>query len=175
MLPNTGNSFLWQLTRPFGYPSHKLRKRLFDKSSRSPSYSSVASAYHSTSRHRARSAQVLFPQELSNTFNMSLDPPPYLSSIQNNIRARPIPWDGAVRAGTITDDQLSKIRAVDKVRKEVRKQTIEGDLDGYRTLFVGREGKPSVLQSAARRADVVQYILVLLGDLLDGVYKYLPT
>lgn len=101
---------------------------------------------------------------------MSLDPPPYLSSIQNNIRARPIPWDGAVRAGTITDDQLNKIRAVDKVRKEVRKQTIEEDLDGYRTLFVGGQGKPSVLESAAKRADVVQYILVLLGDLLDGAY-----
>jgi len=100
---------------------------------------------------------------------MSLDPPPYLSSIQNNIRARPIPWDGAVRAGTITDDQLSKIRAVDKVRKEVRKQTIDNDLDGYRTLFVGGDGKPSVLESAAKRADVVQYILVLLSDLLDGI------
>ncbi len=102
---------------------------------------------------------------------MSLDPPPYLSSMQNNIRARPIPWDGAVRAGTITDDQLSKIRAVDKVRKEARKQNIEGDLDGYRTLFLGGDGKPSVLESAAKRADVVQYILVLLSDLLDGVYK----
>ncbi|KAE8453809.1 hypothetical protein EG329_009321 [Mollisiaceae sp. DMI_Dod_QoI] len=99
---------------------------------------------------------------------MSLDPPPYLSSLQNNIRSRPIPWDGAVRAGTISDDQLSKIRAVDKVRKEQRKQIVEGDLDGYRTLFVGAQGKPSVLESAARRADVVQYILVLLKDLLDG-------
>lgn len=100
---------------------------------------------------------------------MSLDPPPYLSSLQNNIRSRPIPWDGAVRAGTITDDQLSKIRAVDKVRKEQRKQIIEGDLDGYRILFVGAEGKPSVLESAAKRADVVQYILVLLKDLLEGM------
>ncbi len=102
---------------------------------------------------------------------MSLDPPPYLSSLQNNIRSRPIPWDGAVRAGTISDDQLSKIRAVDKVRKEQRKQIVEGDLDGYRTLFVGAQGKPSVLESAARRADVVQYILVLLKDLLDGLFK----
>jgi V-type H+-transporting ATPase subunit H len=105
---------------------------------------------------------------------MSLDPPPYLSSIQNSIRTRPIPWDGAVRAGTITDDQLSKIRAVDKVRKEVRKQIIEGDLDGYRTLFVGGDRKPSILQSAAKRADVVQYILVLLSDLLDGVFLRTP-
>jgi V-type H+-transporting ATPase subunit H len=99
---------------------------------------------------------------------MSLDPPQYLSSLQNNIRTRPIPWDGAVRAGTISDDQLSKIRAVDKVRKDQRKQVIEGDLNGYRTLFVGGDGKPSVLESASRRQDVVQYVLVLLGDLLEG-------
>ncbi|RDW89010.1 ARM repeat-containing protein [Coleophoma cylindrospora] len=100
---------------------------------------------------------------------MSLDPPTYLSSLQNNIRGRLIPWDGAVRTGTLTEDQLNKIRAVDKVRKEQRKQTVEGDLDGYRTLFVGADGTPSVLESAARRADVVQYVLVLLGDLLEGI------
>jgi len=99
---------------------------------------------------------------------MSLDPPTYLSSLQNNIRARPIPWDGAVRAGTITDNQLSKIRAVDKVRKEQRKQTVEADLDGYRALFVGGDNKAGVVESAAKRADVVQYILVLLADLLEG-------
>lgn len=99
---------------------------------------------------------------------MSLDPPPYLSSLQNNIRTRPIPWDGAVRARIISDNQLSKIRAVDKVRKDQRKTVIEGDLDGYRTLFVGGQGKPSILESAAKRQDVVQYVLVLLGDLLDG-------
>src|SRR3954470_16052791 len=104
---------------------------------------------------------------------MSLDPPTYLSSLQNNIRARPIPWDGAVRAGTISDNQLSKIRAVDKVRKEQRKQIVEADIDGYRTLFVGGNGQPSVLESAAKRADVVQYILVLLGDLIDGTVIHL--
>ncbi|KAH6678393.1 armadillo-type protein [Halenospora varia] len=100
---------------------------------------------------------------------MSLDPPTYLASLQNNIRARPIPWDGAVRASTISEDQLSKIRAVDKARKDQRKQIIEGDLDGYRLLFVGASGKPSVLESAAKSAHVVQYVLVLLGDLLDGI------
>lgn len=101
---------------------------------------------------------------------MSVDPPTYLYSLTNNIRQRPIPWDGAVRAGTITDDQLSKIRAVDKVRKEQRKQTVENDPAAYRTLFVGAEKESSVLESAtkAKRPDVVQYILVLLGDLLDG-------
>ena len=103
---------------------------------------------------------------------MSLDPPTYLSSLQNNIRQRPIAWEGAVRAGTITDDQLSKIRAIDKVRKEQRKQTIEDDLDTYRTLFLGGDGKPGAVESAAsaKRSDVVQYFLVLLGDLLEGWY-----
>jgi len=74
-----------------------------------------------------------------------------------------------VRAGTLTDDQLTKIRAVDKVKREVRKQTVEADLDGYRVLFVGGSGKKSVLESAAKRQDVVQYILVLLSDLLDSM------
>ncbi|ERS96024.1 V-type H+-transporting ATPase 54 kD subunit [Sporothrix schenckii 1099-18] len=102
---------------------------------------------------------------------MSVDPPTYLTALQNNIRTRPIPWDGAVRAGTVLEWQLTKIRAVDKVKKDVRKQAIESDLDGYRILFSGGAGKdePSVLQSAARRTDVVQYILVLLNDLLEAI------
>ncbi|KAH6646464.1 ARM repeat-containing protein [Truncatella angustata] len=102
---------------------------------------------------------------------MSLDPPPYLGSLQNNIRQRPIPWDGAVRANTLNEGQLAKIRAVDKVRKEQRKEVVERDLDGYRVLFVGGDGSPSVLESASKRTDVVQYILVLLNDLLEGVPK----
>ncbi|KAI1845314.1 hypothetical protein JX265_005471 [Neoarthrinium moseri] len=100
---------------------------------------------------------------------MSLDPPPYLGSLQNNIRQRPIPWDGAVRANTLNEGQLAKIRAVDKVRKDQRKQVVEADLDGYRILFVGQDGTPSVLESASKRSDVVQYILVLLSDLLEHV------
>jgi len=101
---------------------------------------------------------------------MSLDPPTYLLSLQNNIRQRPVAWEGAVRAGTITNDQLSKIKAIDKVRKEQRKHTIEVDLATYCALFLGGDGKPGVVESAAsaKRSDVVQYFLVLLGDLLDG-------
>ena len=99
---------------------------------------------------------------------MSLDPPPYLNSLQNNIRARPIPWEGAVRAGNITDEQLKKIKSVDKVRKEQRKQTIESDLKGYSTLLVGSNEGNSVLEHAARRTDIVQYILVLAADMVNG-------
>ncbi len=105
---------------------------------------------------------------------MSLDQPTYLASLQNNIRARPIPWDGAVRAGTLTDDQLAKIRAVDRAKKEVRIETVAADPDGYRALFVGGPGQASVLESASKRADVVQYMLVLLSDLLESTCLPLP-
>jgi V-type H+-transporting ATPase subunit H len=99
---------------------------------------------------------------------MSLEPPTYLSSLQNNIRARPIPWEGAVRAGNITDDHLKKIKAVDKVRKDQRRQTIEQDLAGYTSLLAGGAQGKSVLDSASRRTDIVQYILVLASDLIQG-------
>ena len=99
---------------------------------------------------------------------MSLDPPTYLSSLQNNIRARPIPWEGAVRAGHITESDLKKIKSIDKVRREQRKQTVLADLDAYRTLLLGDDKAPSVWESAGKRGDVVQYMLVLAGDLIDG-------
>ena len=97
-----------------------------------------------------------------------LEPPPYLANLQNNIRARPIPWDGAVRAGNLADDQLKKIKAVDKVRKEQRKQTIEGDLPAYTTLLVGGKNGTGVLEKAAKRTDIIQYVLVLAADLING-------
>jgi V-type H+-transporting ATPase subunit H len=100
---------------------------------------------------------------------MSLDPPTYLVSLQSNIRQRPIPWDGAVRTGTLTEEQYAKVRAVDKAKKtEDRKKIVQGDIDGYRLLFVGGSGKPSVLESAGKQTNVIQYILVLLADLLEG-------
>lgn len=99
---------------------------------------------------------------------MSLDPPTYLASLQNNIRQRPIPWEGAVRAGTLTEQQLAKIRAVERVKKDARTQTVEADLDSYRILFVGEEGKSSVLELTSKKTEFVQYILVLLSDLLDS-------
>lgn len=102
---------------------------------------------------------------------MSLDPPTYLSSLQNNIRARPIPWEGAVRAGTITDNDLKTIKAVDKVRKDQRRQAVEADLEAYQSLILGGSKGKSILESAAKRADVIQYMLVLADDLLNGVFQ----
>lgn len=102
---------------------------------------------------------------------MSLDPPTYLNSLQNNIRARPIPWEGAVRAGTITENDLKRIKAVDKVRKDQRRQTVEADKYAYQSLLLGGDRGKSVLESAAKRADVIQYILVLASDLVNGIFS----
>ena len=102
---------------------------------------------------------------------MSLDPPTYLNSLQNNIRARPIPWEGAVRAGTITENDLKRIKAVDKVRKDQRRQTVEADQAAYRSLLLGSDQENSVLESAAKRADVIQYMLVLASDLISGITR----
>jgi V-type H+-transporting ATPase subunit H len=98
-----------------------------------------------------------------------VEPPTYLASLQNNIRARPIPWDGAVRAGNLADEQLKKIKSVDKVRKEQRKQNIEGDLQGYTTLLIGGKNGTSVFEKAAKRTDIIQYVLVLAADLISGM------
>jgi V-type H+-transporting ATPase subunit H len=105
---------------------------------------------------------------------MSLDPPAYISSLQNNIRARPISWEGAVRAKTITEEDLKKIKAIDKVRKEQRKQTIEGDVKTYTQLLLGGDDVKSIFESAAKRTDILQYMLVLAGDLVDGA-RYLTA
>jgi V-type H+-transporting ATPase subunit H len=98
-----------------------------------------------------------------------LELPPYLASLQNNIRARPIPWDGAVRAGNLADDQLKKIKSVDKVRKEQRKQKIDSDLQGYVTLLIGGNNGISILEKASKRTDIIQYVLVLAADLINGM------
>lgn len=101
---------------------------------------------------------------------MSLEPPTYLASLQSNIRQRPIPWDGAVRAGTLTEEQYETIRAVDKAKNaEQRRHVVEADVDAYRLLFVGGPDRPSVLETAAKHANVIQYILVLLTDLVQAV------
>jgi V-type H+-transporting ATPase subunit H len=100
---------------------------------------------------------------------MSLESQTYLTSIQNNIRARPISWEGAVRAKTITDADLKKIKSIDKVRKEQRKQTIEADVDSFVTLLLGGDGSQSIFEAAAKRQDIIHYMLVLLGDIVDDI------
>lgn len=79
-----------------------------------------------------------------------------------------------MRAKTITDEDLKKVKAIDKVRKEQRKQTIEGDVKTYTALLLGNGETKSIFESAAKRTDILQYMLVLTGDLIDGETPALP-
>jgi hypothetical protein len=99
---------------------------------------------------------------------MATDAQSFLASIQNNIRGRPISWEGAVRAKTITDADLKKIKSIDKVRKEQRKQTIESDVDSFVALLLGGNGSQSIFEAAAKRQDIIHYMLVLLADMIEG-------
>lgn len=73
-----------------------------------------------------------------------------------------------MRAKTITEDDLKKIKSIDKVRKEQRKQTIESDVNSFVTLLLGGDGSQSIFEAAAKRQDIIHYMLVLLGDIIDG-------
>ena len=107
-------------------------------------------------------------ENIAEDLGVTLQQTSYLTSIQNNIRARPISWEGAVRAKTITDEDLKKIKSIDKVRKEQRKQTIESDINSFVTLLLGGEGSQSIFEAAAKRQDIIHYMLVLLGDIIEG-------
>jgi len=101
---------------------------------------------------------------------MALEAPTYLASLQNNIRQRPIPWEGAVRSGLVSDGQLALIRAIDRAKKiEEKKATIENDLASYTALFAGNraDSRASVFETAAKQPAMVQYLLVLLGDIVE--------
>jgi V-type H+-transporting ATPase subunit H len=111
---------------------------------------------------------LLCPSRPDKPANMSLDPQGYVVTLQNNIRARPIPWEGAVRAKVITEDANKKIKAIDKVRKEQRKQILDSDPASYASLFLGGSDEPSVLQAVAKRQEFLLYLLVLFEDSIKG-------
>jgi V-type H+-transporting ATPase subunit H len=105
---------------------------------------------------------------------MSLDPPSYVVSIENNIRSRPIPWEGAVRQKTISDIDHQQIKAIDKVRKEQRKEVLDSDVATYVALFLGGKDGPGILHKAVKRPDMIVYLLVLLDDAIEGMPNNQP-
>ena len=106
-------------------------------------------------------------QESKAPSTMDSNPPTYLASVKSNIRQRPIPWEGALRAGNLTQDQYARIEKAKKADSS-RKERIEAEKDDYRTLFIGGPKEPSVLETASKNPKVLQYLLVLLADVLEG-------
>lgn len=100
---------------------------------------------------------------------MSLDTSHYISELYSNIRARPIAWDAYVRSNLVSDADVKKIKAIDKLPASQRSETVSKDAAGYAQLVLGEEG---VLAKAIQRnrVDIVQYILLWTADLLNGVF-----
>jgi len=46
---------------------------------------------------------------------------------------------------------------------------VESNPDDYITLLLGNNETQSIFQAAQKRTDIIQYMLVLAGDLIDGM------
>ncbi|KAL7270375.1 H(+)-transporting V1 sector ATPase subunit H [Rhizina undulata] len=102
---------------------------------------------------------------------MSFEAPKYLSEWASNLRNRPIAWEAYVRSGLVTDSEVKKIKAIDKAGKDKRTTVVEKDAGSYVQLLLGQDG---VLKRSADkgRVDVIQHVLVLMGDLLQDVPSF---
>jgi len=99
---------------------------------------------------------------------MSLDGQNVLNEYKSLIRGRAVAWDAYIRFQLVTDNDVKKIKAIDKVPKEKRVGIVENDAQGYAQLVLGDQG---VLRKSANedKVDLVRYILMWTGDLLDGM------
>ncbi|KAF8416757.1 armadillo-type protein [Tirmania nivea] len=124
-------------------------------------------------RRPTSSTSHIFPDTLS----MSLERQPY-EELCSNTRARPIGWDGYYRAHIITADEVEKIKAIDKVPLEMRIEIVKKGLEAYANLFLGdgTEGSGILGRTARSRGgadtNIIQYILVLMGDLLESIPEF---
>ncbi|KAI5798935.1 armadillo-type protein [Geopyxis carbonaria] len=99
---------------------------------------------------------------------MSLTTSNVLAELHTNIRTRPVPWEAYVRSNIVTDADVKKIKAIDKVPRDKRADIVNKDGQGYARLVLGSDG---VLQNSVTksRGDIIQYMLMWTGDLLSDV------
>ncbi|KAL1924262.1 uncharacterized protein VTP21DRAFT_7297 [Calcarisporiella thermophila] len=83
----------------------------------------------------------------------------YIEDYTTQMRSRPIPWEGYQRATLITQEELQLIKRVDKKSPEEIKRVMDKDGDQYAKLYI------NLLQKLVR-VETVQYILVLVDDML---------
>jgi len=98
---------------------------------------------------------------------MSLIVNPYLEESSSKIRSKPIPWEGYQRAGLITPSELAAIKKVDRQPRSKVESLLVTEGAQYATLYL------SLLKKLVR-VDVLQYILVLIGDSLTDHDERIP-
>lgn len=85
---------------------------------------------------------------------------PYLDELSANIRARPVPWEGYQRASLLSEEEVKRIKAIDKQPIEARRDIVTKESDDYAHLVMKMLGK-------IKRVDILQYTLVLAGDFIS--------
>ncbi|KZT56174.1 ATPase, V1 complex, subunit H [Calocera cornea HHB12733] len=98
---------------------------------------------------------------------MSLIVNPYLEESSSKVRSKPIPWEGYQRAGLITPAELAAIKKVDRQPRSKVESLLLTEGPQYATLYL------SLLKKLVR-VDVLQYILVLIGDSLIDHDERIP-
>jgi V-type H+-transporting ATPase subunit H len=81
-----------------------------------------------------------------------------------NIRARPISWEAQHRSGVIDEREVRTIKTIDKQRRDKRIDIVSKDLPKYAQLMAS-------LVKKGKRADILQFTLVMLADLLIGITR----
>ena len=84
----------------------------------------------------------------------------YFQGISDAIRSQPISWDAHRRAGSLSAENVQKIKQYTLQSKEERCEAIQKDGLGYARLIFS-------LLGGSRRTDVIQYGLIMLDDLLE--------
>ncbi|CAG8763137.1 3431_t:CDS:2, partial [Acaulospora colombiana] len=83
----------------------------------------------------------------------------YLDDLTTNIRTRPIPWEGYQKAELITQEELELLKRVDNQSREQVRSVMQKGSQKYAELYLN-------LLEKLNRVDTVQYVLVLVSDML---------
>ncbi|OMJ15378.1 V-type proton ATPase subunit H [Smittium culicis] len=84
---------------------------------------------------------------------------PYFDGVTNNVHKRPMPWEGFFNAGLITEEEMITFRSLQQSKRNFKDYPIE--TRKCTNLVLG-------LLVKLHRIEVIQYLLVLLDDLVEN-------
>ncbi|KAJ1719797.1 H(+)-transporting V1 sector ATPase subunit H [Coemansia erecta] len=85
----------------------------------------------------------------------------FFDEFTDKVRVKPIPWEGFSRAGLVSSDELRQLKEFQQRQQQQPKKEGGESLSEYVSLLVGLSERLSSL-------DALQYLLVMLDDLVDG-------
>ncbi|KAJ2395075.1 H(+)-transporting V1 sector ATPase subunit H, partial [Coemansia sp. RSA 2603] len=83
----------------------------------------------------------------------------FFDEFTDKVRVKPIPWEGFSRAGLVSSDELRQLKEFQQ--RQQQQNGTDGSLSEYVGLLVGLCERLSSL-------DALQYLLVMLDDLVDS-------